>query len=268
MEQAFEDFFGTSALGFRVLGTNETIANLTRDQMQNYFDRFYAPNNITVGLSGNIDFDRCVEQLNQATQSWQPADTDRPLKKLPPTPSDKTLTKSGLSMHYFTVICDGPSTEDDRRYAAAILSSILGDSDGSRLYWELIDPGLADEADFSHHGFAGTGTAMGYASCSPENAQQVESKFLNILDSAQDNITNDEVERAAAKIAMDLTLQNEKPLGRMMAVASQWLYLGQYIPFETQLQRIQAVTPDHIRQLLDDFPLNPRTIVRLSPETE
>jgi predicted Zn-dependent peptidase len=178
------------------------------------------------------------------------------------------MSKGSLKMRYLTVICGGPSAEDESRYAAAIMGSIIGDSDGSRLYWELIDPGLADEADFSHHGFAGTGTSMGYATCAPQRGAEVEEKFLGVLDGAHENITEDEVKRAAAKIAMDLTVQNERPLGRMMAVGSQWLYLGRYLPVEDQLRRIHAVTPGDIERLLREYPLRPRTVVRLGPGEE
>ena len=38
----------------------------------------------------------------------------------------------------------GPAAADDDRYAAKLLATVLGDDSGSRLYWELVDPGLAE----------------------------------------------------------------------------------------------------------------------------
>ena len=51
----------------------------------------------------------------------------------------------------------GPAAGDDDRYAAKVLSIILGDDSGSRLYWELIDPGIAEVAELSHGEYQGAG---------------------------------------------------------------------------------------------------------------
>ena len=43
----------------------------------------------------------------------------------------------------------------------------LGDDSGSRLYWALVDPGLADSADMSFHEYEGTGAFYTSFSCEP-----------------------------------------------------------------------------------------------------
>ena len=47
-------------------------------------------------------------------------------------------------------LAPGPAAEDADRYAAKLLATILGDDSGSRLYWDLVDPGLAEQASLSH----------------------------------------------------------------------------------------------------------------------
>ena len=37
---------------------------------------------------------------------------------------------------------------------------VIGDDSGSRLYWALVDPGLADSADMSFHDYEGTGSLL------------------------------------------------------------------------------------------------------------
>jgi predicted Zn-dependent peptidase len=148
-----------------------------------------------------------------------------------------------------------------------VLASVLGDSDGSRLYWRIIDPGLAEEVELSYHGFDQTGTFMFYTSCDPDQAAKVEAGLADVLDHAADDLTDDELERAVSKIAMDLTLQNERPAGRMMALGGHWLYTGEHLTLDEELRRIRAVDVHAIRRLLDHYPLKPRTVVRLSGES-
>src|SRR5947209_11311717 len=52
----------------------------------------------------------------------------------------------------------GPSAQDDRRFAARVLSDVIGDSDGSRFYWALVDPAIAEDADFGFYPHDGSGS--------------------------------------------------------------------------------------------------------------
>lgn len=264
-EQVMERFYGPHPLGHRVLGTGESITKLTRDQMMGYFNTRYSPNNMVAALSGRIDFDRCVDQIAKATEAWKRAEVSRDYRPSQPVISEHQLTRSSTNMHYLVALAEAPSAQDDRRYAAAVLANVLGDSDGSRLYWKLIDPGIADEAEISHHCFDQTGVNLMYLSCSPNQAQRAEAVFDQVLAGAGENLTAEEVERATRKMAMDLTLQNERPAGRMMALGAQWLYLGKYLPLADELARLEAVSVDDLSDLLEAYPLAPRAAVRLSP---
>jgi len=179
--------------------------------------------------------------------------------------SGDAVTLVGPSLSETVGLCPGPSNQDDARYAATVLAHVIGDSDGSRMYWKLIDPGLADEAEMSHYGFDRTGSYMFYASCDPSKATRVESIMHEVMDNAAAELETEEVERAVSKIAMDMMLRSERPAGRMMALGGQWLYMGEYMPLEEELRRVRAVGVPELRELLERYPLSPRTVVRLTP---
>lgn len=265
-EQAMADYFGADPLAFRILGTNQTITDLKREAMMEYFNHRYSADNIVVTLAGRLDFDRCVQQLAGACGNWNRTGAQRTVKPIAPATNDRRIAKADASMFYLAGLMQGPSAQDEERYAAAVLGTILGDSEGSRLYWKLIDPGLAEEADFSHHSFDRIGSYMVYASCDPANAAQVEEGMMQVLAGADQDLSDDEVTRAVSKIAMDMTLQNERPAGRMMALGGQWIYLGRYLPMEEELNRVERVTVRSLRELIEKYPLKPTTIVRLTPE--
>jgi predicted Zn-dependent peptidase len=265
-EQAMEDYFAADPLAYRILGTPRTIERMTRDQMRGYFEQRYSADNIVVALAGRIDFQRCVEQIGAACGSWRRTGAGRVTRPLGGRPGRRGIVKPDASMHYVLGLMPGPGAQDEARYAAAVLATVLGDSDGSRLYWKLIDPGLAEEADFSLHSFDAVGTYMVYASCDPDHAAAVEQGLNDVLSTAGENLTSDETARAVAKIAMDLTIQNERPAGRMMAVGGQWVYLNRYVPLDEELRRIESVDVGALRELIERYPLAPTTLVRLSPQ--
>src|SRR5580700_9721199 len=59
-DNARQIYYAQHPLGNSVLGTNESIKALTRDQMQTYFDRRYAANNIILSVAGNFEWKRLV----------------------------------------------------------------------------------------------------------------------------------------------------------------------------------------------------------------
>ena len=65
----------------------------------------------------------------------------------------------------------GPSSEEDIRYATSVMSAIIGDDGGSRLYWEFLDSGLAESAGMGSYDYQGNGAIMTFLCCAPEQAQ-------------------------------------------------------------------------------------------------
>jgi len=267
-DRLLEEYFVGHGLGYRVLGSNQTVSDMTADQMRGYFEQRYAPDNLVVSAAGRLDFDKLCADIEARCGDWRPTGAERGYSEPAIDSKSVTIDDPKASRHYLALLTPGPSAQDDDRYAAKVLADVLGDSDGSRLYWALVDPGHADEADLSviHHDQ--TGTFMAYASCAPDRAERVEDTLLALLDAqagAGFDITDTDVERAVNKLATRVTLQGERPAGRMQALGSQWNILGRRLPLEEQLDALRAVTVADCRHLLERFPFTPRTVVRLRP---
>src|SRR5438876_1217048 len=87
--------------------------------------------------------------------------------------------------------------KDPDYYAAVLGGSILGDSDGSRLYWNIYQKGLAESASASIWAMEGTGILLMQANSTPEEAPRVLKLLRAELDSfLNDGVYEDEVRRA------------------------------------------------------------------------
>jgi len=260
-----EKYFGSHSLGYRVLGTSDIISALTAEQMREYFNHWYSPQNITVSASGKVDFDALVKDVERLTGHWQRTTAARDYVQPRLADGDLTIVDEKLNRHYVAMISPGPGAQEETRYAAAVLSDVLGDSDGSRLYWALIDPGICDDADFSHHPQDQLGAFFADVSCDPERADQVEKILIDTIDNSIADLKDDEIERAKNKIATQTTVHGESTGGRMRSLGSQWTYLGKYSPLQDEIEKIMSITRDDILAMLGKDALRPRTIVRLGP---
>jgi predicted Zn-dependent peptidase len=159
----------------------------------------------------------------------------------------------------------GPSQQDERRFAARVLSDVIGDSDGSRFYWALVDNAIAEEADFGFYPHDACGSFYLALTTAPERTEQALSIAMKELEKVKADIKDDEVERAKNKIASSLVLSGEVPLGRMRSIGSQWVYNKEYRSLEKDMATLMAVNTASLRRLMTEFPFDPMTIVTLGP---
>ncbi|MFO0961477.1 MAG: pitrilysin family protein [Phycisphaerales bacterium] len=264
-EHASERFFGAHPMGHRVLGTRETIKALTRDQMQAYFDDRYGASSTVVCAAGAVDFDALVATLRRECGSWKPGNHARQHPPFLPHEERLLVPMKQANRAYLAWICPAPSMADPRRYAAAMLAQVLGDTEGSRLYWALIESGIAEEAQAQYDGHDGLGEMVAYAACKPEDADRVDAIVRAEMERLATTITQEELTNARAKIATGVVVAGERPAGRMRRLGALWLYRGAYASLEEELGEIERLTLADLRRVAHDFPLRPVLSARVIP---
>jgi len=266
-DRAKRAFFGSHPLGKSILGTPESIRALSRDQMHAYFKRRYVGPNITAVAAGNFDWPTFVQLVEKHCGSWEVGPAGREAAGTPETNGRFQVdAKADVSQEHVILMSSGPAAESPLRYAADTLALALGDDSGSRLYWTLVDRGLADSADCSFHDYQGTGSYVTSFSCQPDMTQQNLELVMQVLDAVQTgNITEEELRQSKSKIGSRVVRGNERPMGRMQAVGMTWTYLHQYRTVDEELQAFEAVDLNAIRNVLDAHPLNRVTTYALGP---
>ncbi len=264
-EKSMEAYYGRHPLGFRVLGTEETITALARDQMREYFEHRYSADNTVVALAGRVDFDAVVAQIDALCGGWRRTGAVRAPGQPAPREHSFTVKDEKVTRAYLLAVSPGPAAQDERRYAAMMLAKVLGDPGNSRLHWALIEPGLAEEAQAVYDGHDGCGDFYVYASGDPERAGDIWAGVEREIDRLVGSLTEDDLERLRNKSATGVTLAGERPAGRMQRLGRQWVYHGEHRTLEEELARINAVTLDDLRAVAAAFPFRPRTVGRLLP---
>ncbi len=264
-ERLMEAHFANHPLSLSVLGSAESIQRLERDQMADYFRQRYGPGNMVLSVTGKMDFDEVVRLAERYCGDWETVDAPRKQ----PEPLYKAqridMADAKLNRQYTMGMTPGPSAQDERRFAARVLSDVIGDADGSRFYWALVDNAIAEDADFGFYPHDGCGSFYVSLTTEPDRTEKAMDIALKELERAKTDIMSDEVDRAKNKIATSLVLSGEVPIGRMRSIGSQWIYNRRYRSLETDMATLQAVTVDSLRELMTEFPFDPMTVVSLGP---
>ena len=246
-----------------VLGSVESIDNLTASQMRQYFEMRYAPNNIALACSGNFDFNQICSVAEESCGSWQSKDVTREIKDYPGNSRKERIEKENITREHICLMSPGVSAQDDTRFAASLLATIIGDDVGSRYFWELVDKALAESASMQFGAMDGTGTFYSYFRCSTENVTKVLDTINAIFQNlSKEGVTKDELTKAKNKVLSGLVIKNELPMGRLVELGFNWVYLHEYRTIESEINAIKEVTIEDIKSLIEN--LKPGNFTRLS----
>src|SRR5713101_2923130 len=259
--------FAGHPLANSILGTVRSIKALKRDQMHSYFQRRYVAPNITAVAAGRFPWKQLVTLMDKHCGGWERGPIGRKgVRETKGAGTFHVVKKDKVTQEHVFMISPGPPVESPLRYAADILATVVGDDSGSRLYWALVDPGLADSADTSFHDYQGTGSFYTSFSCDPSKVEtnlEITAKILREV--RQNGITEDELRQAKSKIGSRVVRGSERPMGRMQAIGMTWTYLQTYRTVDQELKAFDAVTLRTIGQLLERYPLDRVTTLALGP---
>ena len=261
--------FGSHPLARSVLGTTASVGALTRDRMLAYFQQRYSPRNIALVAAGNVNFERLIALLELYCGKWEPFEAPRQTPPALPHQGLQVIHKDTATQQYVVQLANAPGSSDESRYAARLLATILGDSSGSRMYWELFDRGLAECAVMETCDYQGAGVFLTYLCCAPEDASDNLASIDEILRQAHaDGVTAAELAQAKSKIRSHVVLQAERPANRLFSVGNNWIQRRQYRTVREIVRSYEAVTPQDIAAVLEQFPLTVNTTVAVGPLEE
>ena len=265
-EKCMAMHFGQHPLSRNILGSVESVSALTAENMRAYFEQRYSPSNIVLAAAGNVDFDELIRQADVRCGRWQPFKASRE-KPEPEIKGDFRVIYNEIAIQQYAVqLANGPATEDERRYAARVLATILGDDSGSRFYWEFMDTGRAEYAAMGSYEYQGAGVQMTYLCCAPDQAAANLRRIAEMQEEIQRHgVTEDELTLAKSKICSHIVLQSERPTNRLFAVGNAWVQRQDYRTVRDVVRCYQAVTVEDVAASLDAFPLIPNTTVAVGP---
>jgi predicted Zn-dependent peptidase len=266
MDRARSLHFAGHPAGNSVLGTDQSIDALTAAQMKEYFSRRYAPNNIVVTCTGNLDFPAVTAQIESFCGSWQSYQVDRKIEYFSGTRQKNRIEKPNLVSEHLCLVSAAVSAQDKRRFAASLLSMIVGDDSGSRFFWQLVDNALCETASMQYEAMDGVGALYSFLRFNPENNDKVSATLTSIFTELEKSgITADELQKAKNKLLSGLVIKNELPMGRLTDVGFNWVYLKQYKTIDQEIAEIKAVTVDDVNAFIKEFTPSQYTQLALSP---
>jgi predicted Zn-dependent peptidase len=251
-----EKVFAGHPLAWPVLGYDRTVQALSRDQMWDYFEGQYVPDNILLFVAGNVDPQEVIGMAEEHCGCWEASATRA--ARLPPRihGGRDVLQVERFKQQFVALTFPSISACDKRAETAAAASTILG-GDNSRFFWNIVQEGIAPRAGAYHLGFTDCGAMILYGICVPENAEQL----LDVMRGEANRICTErvkphEVDRVKNKRRTSLAVESEVPYHRLAQLMEDVEYHGAPRTVEQMLADVDAVTVDTVYDYFREYPVN------------
>ena len=199
-----------------------------------------------------------VELAARAFENGHADGKVKSVKEVSPSPAAPILIqrKKELEQAHLIIAAPFPSARDEDRYAASLLSSVIGGGTSSRL-WQRVreERGLAYSVGAAGSHFTDAGIFQIYAGTSPEQLDEVLDISLEELRrSLREAVGDDELRLVKDQAVSSILLGLESTSARAGTLARQEIVHGRRIPPEQVIARIEAVTPeDMLRVATEHF---------------
>ena len=261
--------FSGHPLGQSILGSNASVTNLSVNSMRTYHENRYGAGNLILAAAGQVNWEQLLSLAEQHCGDWNSGTPGRSVVEATPQEQTVWIPKLGMNQQHVMQMSPAPPADSSLRFAAEIVGTIVGDDSSGRLYWDLVETGLAETAELNYNDYDGSGAWVTYLCCDPNRTRENLERILSIFqDINTQGATGDELQQAQNKVASRIVLSSERPMGRLVALGGNWIVRNEYRSVEDDLQAIQAITRDDIRKLLNQYPLGQTTTVGLGPILE
>lgn len=248
--------FGDTPLGREIVGPEDTIKSLNRQDFINYIGGLYSPKNMSVVFAGGLP--KNIIEIAKQHFSDLPENSSgnfAPYKK-------HTSTKTRVSVHYkktdqanLVLGVDGFDHFDKKRYAAKLLGTILGGGMSSRLFIQVRERrGLAYNVGCDNEEYQDAGYFAVYAGLKLEKVYE----GLEVVKAELEKIASQEVSEEELKKAKEMIK------GRLAIRSESTNFLAEYFgtnfatdhkieTFKEYLHQIDLVNVEDIRQVATEF---------------
>jgi zinc protease len=236
--------------GDSTIGPRSDIERVPIDRLQDFYKRYYQPDNALVIVSGKFDVPKAfkwiadsfgklprpkrVLQVTYSTEPTQDGEKAVTVRRVGGTP----VYMAGYHV---------PAATDPDFPAVMVLSQVMGDSPSGTLYKNLVEPKKAAEVSCYPFQLKDPGYLLCEAKLGPTD--KLEPARTGLIDTLEKGkpVTAEQTDRAKAALLkqIELTLNSAERVGVQL---SEWAATGDWRMLFFQRDRLKAVTVDDVNR--------------------
>ncbi|WP_225893974.1 M16 family metallopeptidase [Atlanticothrix silvestris] len=255
--------FPNRAYGLPVGGTKADVEQFTVEQVRNYYQTYYSPENATLVITGDFATEPVLKAVQEiygklpqrpktaATRNTTPVATAEP-KKAP------IVLKEPGSAALLQAVYPLPDIKHPDVPAIDVMDAILTGGRSSRLYQDLVESGLASSVEGGAAELIEPGWYEINATAAPGQELAKISQVLqqSLTKLQQQPVSPEELNRAKTQLQASFVLSNQDITSQASQLGYNQTVTGDYRFIERYLTAIAKVTPEQVQRVAKTY-LNP-----------
>jgi len=270
LQRALSVAFDWHNYGKSTIGCKTDIENVNIDHLRAFYQRYYAPDNAVLMISGKIDETQVLAKVNESfgkltkpTRQLEPLYTVEPVQDGERSVTVRRVGDTPLIMAGYKT----PSALDPQGASMQVLTQVMTSEPSGRLYKALVDTKKASYVFPINYSMREPGIAFfGTILAKEQNPEEAKTILLKTLeDVASQPITQEEVDRAKVEFlkSVDLLLNQSDRLGINL---SEYIAQGDWRLFFLHRDQVKAVTAASVQQVASNyFRVSNRTFAQFIP---
>ena len=240
----------------KVIGKADIISTIHRDQILDYYNKFYAPSNMVTVIVGDVDSAKALEKVKQDFNSEykKPVKNSFPKEKIL-TSQAKNIAYSDTQTGYMLIGFRGTDVDDKDSYALDVLATILGDGRSSVFYQTIKEQKqLATSISASNTGFKDDGIFYVSATFLPDKCSKLEQTIFDEIKNIQKNgVTQEQLRLAKNIIERDTYYARESISNIAGEIGYTYVTTDDIKYYDTYIDNIKNVTADDVKKAANKY---------------
>ena len=233
-----------------VIGKKEVIETITREEILDFYNKWYSPHNMTTVIAGDVDPEYAIKRVAELFIDNSKAQKTGIYPKAPAIQKQlRMVEKKDINTGYMAIAYKAPKFKEDKDgYVLDVLSTILGDSRSS-----ILNQKLKEEHQLVYSISAGNSTFMDdglfviQASFKPENLKSVEDEIFKTVDAVKKGgITDADVQKAINMIKTSTYYSRESISNISNELGYLTLFWGNTWYYDNYLENIERVKKEDV----------------------
>lgn len=252
-----------------VIGTKEVIETISREQIFDFYNKWYTPNNMTTVIVGDVDSQKVLEQIAKKFNKQSNTKRSKQIvykKDKKPVQKIENIKNLNVQTAYILMGYKGcyPVSNKDS-YALDVLATILGDGKSSRLYKELKEhKQIVHSISAVHSSMKDDSIFYISANYATDDVEKIKNSIFSEIEKIKRNgISEEEIQKAKNIIERDTFYSREsvsniaEELGYISTITGNISYYDNY------LNNINKVSAKDIQRIAKDYLDNNSVVISI-----
>ncbi|ADL51539.1 M16 family metallopeptidase [Clostridium cellulovorans] len=244
--------WGDDPIALPILGTEETVKSFTREQLLEYIECRYIPENCVLSICGNIDFDVTTKLVNKYFGSWS-SKNKKVTKHSTPIFQNKFLVKQKpIEQVHLSLGIKGIETGNRDNYPLHVINNVFGGTASSILFQKLREERGMCYSIYSYNSpYMNTGIMNVYAGLNPKDTKEAIIQIKNELSIlVEKGISKETLNKTKEQLKGNYMLGLESTSNKMFANGKNALFLNRINTPKDIMKKINDITLEDINRVM------------------